>query len=309
MKKKYVIKVLLLSFMMISGAFVHSQVELYNQDFEGSTDFDGYQLYNSGGSAVSFNTSGTDYIVRATPGSLPLGNTVTGFSGNVIAFEDHDGAGFFGQHRIDTDAIDISGASGLTLKIRLAAARGNDGNRYESGDFLQVQVSIDGSGFTTVINTGGSSADRNYYYDSTMDGITTGDILVSQASQEITTTVAGSGDSLIVRVLFDSEGPQEEILFDDIIVEAAMVLSVEETNLENSLEIYPNPSNGNVTIKNSGIALQTATITDINGRTIATYPLGGIAQDKELSLNLRAGIYFVKLTSNTASTTKKLVIR
>ncbi|QHI35504.1 hypothetical protein IMCC3317_08500 [Kordia antarctica] len=312
MKKNYVTKVLLLSFMMISSAFVHSQVVLYTQDFEGP-DFDTYQLYNSGNTAVGFAVNGSDYITRATIASLSagLGNTVTGFTGNVIAFEDHDGAGFFGQHHIDTDAINITGASGITLKIRLSAARGSDGVRYESGDFLQVQVSIDGSGYTTVINTGGSSATNNYYEDVGMDGINVdaNDVILDQTSREITRTIAGSGSSMIVRVLFDSQGPQEEMLFDDIVVEAAMVLSVEETNLENSVELYPNPTSGNVTIKNSGIALQQAIITDINGRTVGTHSLSGVSQDKELSLNLRAGVYFVKLISDTASTTKKLVVR
>ncbi|AXG71545.1 hypothetical protein KORDIASMS9_03802 [Kordia sp. SMS9] len=310
MKKNYILRVLLLSFFMIFSTYSHSQVNLYTQNFEGP-DFDTYQLYNGGGTAVNFGTTGTDYIIRATPASLPLGNTVTGFSGNVIAFEDHDGAGFFGQHYIDTDAINITGASGLTLKFRLAAARGSDGNRYENGDFLQVQISIDGGSFQTIINTGGTSSNNNYYHDVGMNGITgTGDdVLVNQASQEINATISGSGDSLVVRVLFDSQGPQEEILFDDIVVDAAMVLGVEEATLENGIELFPNPTYGNVTIKNTGIALQNATITDLNGRTVASYPLNGINTNTDLSLNLKSGVYFVKITSEFASTTKKLVIK
>ncbi|MFK7748294.1 MAG: T9SS type A sorting domain-containing protein [Kordia sp.] len=309
MKKNYILKVLLLSFFMIFSTYSYSQITLYSQDFEG-TDFDTYQLLNSGGSSVGFSTTGIDYIVRATPASLPLGNTVTGFSGNVIALEDHDGAGFSGQHSINTNAINISGASGIALKIRLAAPRGSDGNRYESADFLQVQISVDGGGFQTVINTGGTSTNNNYYYDALGNGITgTGDdILVNQASQEIEVTVAETGSSLVVRVLFDSQGPQEEILFDDIVVEAAMVIGVEETKLENSVELYPNPSNGNLIIKNSTVVLQSATITDINGRTVATIPLSGVVQDESLSLNLKSGVYFMQLNSDTATTTKKLII-
>jgi hypothetical protein len=87
-----------------------------------------------------------------------------------------------------------------------------------------------------------------------------------------------------------------------------MTLSNDEF-LSNSFAVYPNPSNGNVTIKNSGVALQQAIITDINGRTVGTYSLGGVTQDKELNLNLNTGMYFMKLTSNDASTTKKLIIK
>jgi len=310
MKKNYITRVLIVLLFMISFTFVNSQEVLYTQDFEG-TDFDTYQLYNGSGNAVNFANTGSDYITRATPASLPLGNPVTGFTGNVIAFEDHDGAGFFGQHYIDTDPINITGASGLSLKFRIAAARGADGNRYESSDFLQVQVSIDGSGFQTIINTGGNNSNFNYYYDAGMNGITGSgdDILINQASQEIETTIAGSGSSLVVRVLFDAEDSQEEILFDDIIVEAATVLSTVDTLLDNSFTVYPNPSNGDITIRNLNVALDKVTITDLNGRVVGTYEMNGAIGSTDLSLNLNTGIYFMQLTSKDASTTKKLIIK
>lgn len=310
MKKKYTL--LLQSFIIffLCMNLGQAQVNLYSQDFE-SADFDTYQLLNSSGSAVLFGTTGTDYIVRATPASLPLGNTVTGFSGNVIAFEDHDGAGFFGQHSIDTDVIDISGATGITFKFRLAAARGNDGNRYETGDFLQVQVNIDGGGFQTIINTGGTSVDNRYYYDSDNNGITTADVLVNQNSQEISTTISGTGNSMIVRVLFDSQGPQEEILFDDLSVDAAMVLSTNELSLDNRLTVYPNPSNGIINIQNTGIALETVKIIDLNGRTLFNRNLGGITTNTSLNVTsvLSTGIYLMRISSEDASTVKKITIK
>lgn len=300
----------------------YGQVNLYNQDFEGP-DFDTYQLFNSGGTSVGFAVNGSDYIRKETitflnnnnnsNGTPILGNTVTGFSGNVIAFEDHDGAGFFGQHSIDTDPIDISGASGLSFTFRLAAARGSDGNRYETGDFLQVQVSIDGGSFQTIINTGGASSNNNYYHDAGMNGISGAgdDILVDQNSQEISTTIAGTGSSMVVRVLFDSQGPQEEILFDDLSVDAVSVLGLDEVSIDNSIKVYPNPSNGIINIKNNGITLETIEIIDINGRTLTNHNLGGITTDTSLDLTstLSTGIYLMRISSANATTVKKITIK
>lgn len=79
--------------------------------------------------------------------------------------------------------------------------------------------------------------------------------------------------------------------------------------LSNSFAVYPNPSNGNITIRNSGVALQNVIVTDLNGRTMGTYEMNGVTGNADLSLNLNTGMYFMKLTSNDASTTKKLIIK
>ena len=87
-----------------------------------------------------------------------------------------------------------------------------------------------------------------------------------------------------------------------------MTLSNDEF-LSNSFAIYPNPSNGNITIRNSGVALQNVTITDLNGRTISSNEMNGVTSNVDLSLKLTTGMYLMKLTSIDASTTKKLIIK
>ncbi|MGH1383480.1 T9SS type A sorting domain-containing protein [Kordia sp.] len=87
-----------------------------------------------------------------------------------------------------------------------------------------------------------------------------------------------------------------------------MTLSNDEF-LSNSFAVYPNPSNGNITIRNSGIALQNVTITDLSGRTISSKEMNGVTSNVDLSLKLTTGIYLMKLSSNDASTTKKLIIK
>lgn len=73
--------------------------------------------------------------------------------------------------------------------------------------------------------------------------------------------------------------------------------------------IFPNPSNGNITIKNSGTPLQKVVITDLNGRILKTYDMGGITQDKDISLNLVTGVYFLQMNSDKATFTEKIVIK
>ncbi|WP_452224924.1 T9SS type A sorting domain-containing protein [Lacinutrix chionoecetis] len=87
-------------------------------------------------------------------------------------------------------------------------------------------------------------------------------------------------------------------------------LSSETFDLENSLVIYPNPSNGNITIKNANIALNNVTITDVNGRTVVTQDLNGITTDVNLNLGstLSSGLYFMTIASKNESTIKKLII-
>ncbi|WP_420573822.1 T9SS type A sorting domain-containing protein [Kordia sp.] len=79
--------------------------------------------------------------------------------------------------------------------------------------------------------------------------------------------------------------------------------------LSNSFAVYPNPSNGNITVRNSGVALQNITITDLSGRTISSKEMSGVTSNVDLSLKLTTGIYLMKLSTNDASTTKKLIIK
>ena len=106
-------------------------------------------------------------------------------------------------------------------------------------------------------------------------------------------------------------GIQEEMVIDDIVVESvSSTLSNQDFDLDSDFSIFPNPSNGNITIKNSGIALDKVEISDLNGRIVFNQDLNGIKEDKALNLSskLSSGMYLMTLTSNNASTVKKLII-
>ncbi|GAA3790729.1 hypothetical protein GCM10022271_23880 [Corallibacter vietnamensis] len=282
----------LAALMLFIPSISNAQTTLYFNDFEG-TDFDTYQLYNASGSSVNFMTASADYITRAIPSSLSLGNTTSGFSGNVIALEDYDGAGYLPEdHYIQTNAIDITGAIGLAFEFRLAAPRGNDGNRYETNDILQVQISIDGGAYQTIISCGGG-LDTRFYYDSALDGINIdgNDIIVDQNSQIISTSIPNTGNTMFVRVLFNSLGSQEEMLFDDIKVSALNVLGLNDLHYDTKIKVFPNPSKEFIQISNLN-SKEPYTIFGILGNQIKK---GIIANNEQIDIsNFTNGMYFLK---------------
>jgi hypothetical protein len=88
-------------------------------------------------------------------------------------------------------------------------------------------------------------------------------------------------------------------------------LSNQEFTLDNLFSVSPNPSNGLITIGNSGVALNKVQITDLNGRTVANYDFNSTTDNQELNLGsiLSSGMYLMTISSENASTVKKIVIK
>jgi len=213
----------------------------YTQNFEG-TDFDTYDLYQSNTASTqgtqnnTFLSSGTDYIARGTPASLPLRETVTGFSGNVLAFEDYDGAGYpVASVGFEFGSVDITGYTNLQISLKLAAGDGNSTSRYDDGDSLLIQYQVDGGAYVTVGRFVGSddgplttSLGGSFFHDATLDGNTGNYTKVGTAASTYTfniNTITGSsitGSTMVIRVYVEGNGgssfisSHEEILIDDI---------------------------------------------------------------------------------------------
>ena len=99
--------------------------------------------------------------------------------------------------------------------------------------------------------------------------------------------------------------------FHNINIDATNTLSTENFTLDNEFTVTPNPSNGLITIKNSGIAMDIITISDLNGRRIVSYNLNSTIDSKELNLVsvLSSGMYLMTISSQEVSTVKKIVIK
>ena len=97
--------------------------------------------------------------------------------------------------------------------------------------------------------------------------------------------------------------------FHNINVDILASLSMKNLIINDALVIFPNPSNGNITIKNSGIALDKVAVSDINGRAVANFNLNGITANKALDLQLTSGLYFISITSKNTTIVRKIIIK
>ncbi len=87
------------------------------------------------------------------------------------------------------------------------------------------------------------------------------------------------------------------------------VLAVKNQELEKSISIYPNPSNGKVFINNSGFqTIEKAELYAVNGKKVKEY--FDLSDKNSLDFSsLQKGLYFLKVASNNGSIVKKVVLR
>lgn len=93
----------------------------------------------------------------------------------------------------------------------------------------------------------------------------------------------------------------------DLTVDATLGLN--DAALDSAISIYPNPTDGQITLRNGGvIQLTTVVISDINGRIVSTIDVSDMNGERQISLdNLAAGVYFAKISGDNASTVKRII--
>ncbi|MFG6686879.1 T9SS type A sorting domain-containing protein [Mariniflexile sp. HNIBRBA6329] len=91
---------------------------------------------------------------------------------------------------------------------------------------------------------------------------------------------------------------------------ASCPLNVEEEELNAAINIYPNPSNGQFYVKNSGIVnLDKVVVYDVRGRLVSQFDMSNASRTKTINLlGASKGMYFVKIVSDRAEITKKILI-
>ncbi len=127
-------------------------------------------------------------------------------------------------------------------------------------------------------------------------------------NDEFGTSVSLSGAQIIIGAPKEDNYPDQATMH----LGAAYIftilnpLGVEENNLS-SVSIYPNPTDGNLTI--SGDELFTELVlTDVSGKILdqaTLYPSGMVSY----SINQPEGIYFLKITAGKSSVVKKILVR
>mgnify|MGYP001086961119 CR=1 FL=1 len=93
--------------------------------------------------------------------------------------------------------------------------------------------------------------------------------------------------------------------------DAACALSVENAILEKGIDLYPNPTDNKLFIKNSSyLVLKRALIYDLSGRRIVEFDMSKGSKIKTINLsNISSGVYFIKIASDEASVVRKIVVQ
>jgi len=119
-------------------------------------------------------------------------------------------------------------------------------------------------------------------------------------------TQVGVGVTVITMTATDDDGNDGTCTFNLTVVE---ILSIEDLDFYNSIVLYPNPTDGQITLlNNSSIQLFKATIIDINGRVLQSVDLTNTGVETIFSIeNLAIGIYFVKINTENISIVKRIV--
>lgn len=114
-----------------------------------------------------------------------------------------------------------------------------------------------------------------------------------------------------MRVIFEGLDGNNPHLFEAAVdlfkITEGNTFSVSESNLENQISIFPNPSSGYFTIKANGITSFNIEMIDITGKII--YSSSSPKNEMQINTNAIAdGIYFVKVSSEKGMVIKKVMV-
>jgi extracellular elastinolytic metalloproteinase len=200
----------------------------------------------------------------------------------------------------NTDIGDVSGFLGcLSLRSEALVIVGEDTTdpTVTCPEDQTVEVAA-GAQYTLPDYTPDVIADDNCSVTLAISQIPTAGTQVDLGVTEVTITVA------------DEAGNDVTCTF-NVTVEEEVILGVENNLLETGIVIFPNPTNGTITLSNNtDLDLKTARITDVNGRTINTFNLSNAESNTTISLEtLATGLYFVTITSQNDTNIVKRIVK
>lgn len=201
-------KKLTLIITLFVGLYCPAQV--FTEDFESGSG--GYTT-----SAAECISSTTDYF-SLTDGT-GIAATFTGVTGSYFAAQDIDVCTGSSPQTITWSGIDISGCTGLSLSVDLAEDDDGANQDWDAGDFMHIDVSIDGGAAQNVIwvENDGSAFNSAPFIDTDFDG--TGDgTEITSAFQTFSNGIAGTGSLLTITITIDLGSGDEDIAFDNLVI-------------------------------------------------------------------------------------------
>ena len=106
-------------------------------------------------------------------------------------------------------------------------------------------------------------------------------------------------------------GPFSDQKIGTLVITLKSVLALNHLNFGENIKIYPNPSNGIITVDNlSGNFITSLHIYDVAGNVVKNTVINSKLKTSPITLqNLSSGIYFIKISSDVGLTsTKKIIV-
>ena len=190
-----------------------------------------------------------------------------------------------------------TGYGTLTLFSKQQAGGSNPGPR----DF-KVQYKLPGSTSPWIDLTGGTITCANNWTSGVVNGLSLPSTCDNQSSQIsirwlLTSNLDINGNALL------STGISK---LDDIYIIGSPTSGISVPDVETYISVFPNPSNGNFTIKNNG-EISKLSIYDIVGKCV--YVNENIIGSKTDFSNFEKGVYLVQITTKDSDVfTQKLIV-
>ncbi len=205
------------------------------------------------------------------------------------------------------DKLSFSGNSNSVVEFDVAYAQFVSSNN----DKLEVFISTDcGATWTSVFSKSGNSLktapannSSQFYAAST-----------SEWRKESINLSSYDGQSSVLLKLTATSDGGNSLYIDNLRIVDATTANIDENEVINTLNLYPNPSNGNVNIEYITANQSDLTISVVNtlGATVYTSTVaannGTLTKNLDLS-HLTKGVYMVNVASDNGIVTKKLIIQ
>jgi uncharacterized repeat protein (TIGR03803 family) len=301
-----------------------SLIQASDSMFYGMTSSGGLYNYST---IFSFNiltnqeTDIHDFGSEANDGSFPSGSLLKASNGLLYGMTPYGGYGFgtLFSYNILTDTETVLSGFGTVANLGL----------FPFGSLIQVSDSLlygmtfeggtgtNGEGIIFSYNIFSDSEKVLHNFGNGSDGANPeGSLLLASNGLLYGTTIVGGTNGWGIILSYDtSTGTENDIYaFSSIqgynsmncgnLIEVDISTGINQLSSNNQLTIYPNPSNGAFTIKSTKI-IDALKVTNLLGQVIYT------AQPKQTqcTFNIGAtGMYFVTVTADNETETKKVVV-